>query len=137
MTVRGRSPLRFQYQDRNIPLRREIGLFHFELRRPDPLHALTAEAHEIIRRTFVDDEAKILDRSGPVCPGLEHIVDAPLTEVAPGLCESGQQILVWAIFAVVGLLQESNQARNVDRNDAAHARLVAMLDDGLAARDKF
>jgi hypothetical protein len=56
----------------------EVSPAHFKFRGRDLPHAVPAEADEVVRCTFVDDKAKILDRAGPVHSGLQQEVDTRL-----------------------------------------------------------
>src|SRR5712691_2978928 len=67
-------------QDREIAVRRVVGLLHLDLGRAYRLEVIAAEADEVLRRALVDHQAKFLDRPGPGGAGLEQVVDALLGE---------------------------------------------------------
>src|SRR6266851_467657 len=134
-------------QDREIAVRRIVGLLHLDLGRADRLEVVAAEADEILGRALVDHQAEFLDRPRPVGAGPEQVVDALLGErrgesAAGGLAgalDRGQELVIEAIlvlvFLVPGFLGRIGRAERGLRR-GADARPVAVLDHGLGPPGK-
>ncbi len=130
-----------------LPSGTKSTLRHLELGVADLLHALAAKAHQAVGIAFVDHQAELLDRPGPVGSGLEDVIDALLAEGRAELAAGGgagaldgsAELGVKAIAVVIILVPMlAGLVRRAERSlyRAADARLVAMLDQRLGHRRK-